>query len=83
MPHLYALNNYMMCLFCIFSCSLNSLDDDDDDDSDNEMSNDDTEDKTPTSPTGSYDQVVPPVDMEGIVIIPPTSSHSHSKTMST
>lgn len=83
MPHLYALNKYMMCLFCIFSCSLNSLDDDDDDDSDNEMSNDDTEDKTPTSPTGSYDQVVPPVDMEGIVIIPPTSSHSHSKTMST
>ncbi|XP_078313770.1 rho guanine nucleotide exchange factor 28-like isoform X2 [Crassostrea virginica] len=61
------------------SCSLNSLDDDDDDDSDNEMSNDDTEDKTPTSPTGSYDQVVPPVDMEGIVIIPPTSSHSHNQ----
>uniref|UniRef100_A0A8W8HLI0 Uncharacterized protein n=1 Tax=Magallana gigas TaxID=29159 RepID=A0A8W8HLI0_MAGGI len=57
------------------SCSLNSLDGDD---SDNEMSNDDAEaEQTPASPTdGSHDQVVPPVAMEGIVVTPPTSSHT-------
>lgn len=57
------------------SCSLNSLDGND---SDNEMSNDDAEaEQTPASPTdGSHDQVVPPVAMEGIVVTPPTSSHT-------
>lgn len=48
------------------------------------MSNDDAEaEQTPASPTnGSHDQVVPPVAMEGIVVTPPTSSHTqkYSKT---